>query len=93
MGSLQSRQLARIGMVYLEEAILEVLLEPAMIEDGRTPGEISRELGVPRSEEARNYPIVYGILCKLAEVDGRVERCPNRKGRWRMTMEEFSNWK
>lgn len=93
MGSLQSRQFARIGMVYLEEAILETLLERAMIGDGRTPASISKELGLPRCQESRNYPLVYGILCKLAEVDGRVERCPGVKGRWRMTMEEFRNWK
>ena len=93
MGAVQSRQLARIGMVYLEEAVLEALLETSMIGDGRTPASISKELGIPRCEESRNYPLVYGILCKLAGVDGRVERCPDRKGRWRMTMEEFRNWK
>ena len=40
MGSLQSRQLARIGMVYLEEAVLEALLETSMIGAGKTPASI-----------------------------------------------------
>ena len=93
MADLTSGHLAQLGMIYLETAILDVLFENSKKGEEGTPASISKRLGIPRSEEARNYPIVYGILCKLAEVDGRVERCPDRKSSWRLTMEEFRNWR
>ena len=85
MENLRSRQLARIGMVYLEEAILDVLFEATQEAEGRTPASVSKKLGIPRCRQTRNYPIVYGVLHKLEEVDGLAERCPGRTHSWQLT--------
>ena len=92
MQGLRSSQLARIGMVYLEEAVLDLLFEATQKGEGRTPSSISKSLGIPRSEEARNYPIVFGILLKLKEVDEYAERCPSST-RWQLTEKGLENRK
>ncbi len=69
MGGLRPRQLARIGMVYLEEAVLDVLLEAK----GKwlEPAQISERLGISSSTSDRlrgtQYPLVRGILDKLED--------------------------
>ena len=90
MEGLRPSQLARIGMVYLEEAILDLLFEATEKKEGRTPSSISRSLNIPRSEESRNYPIVFGILLRLNEEYGYVERCPN-SSKWQLTKKGLEN--
>ena len=64
---------ARLGIVYLEEAVLM-----AMVDEALKASEISKRLGIPAYSEFNqwNYAIVHGILRKLAN-EGRVERYPD----------------
>ena len=91
MGHLRPRQVARIGMAYLEEAILEVLFEATKKGQSRKASSISKELGIPLCKARSNYPIVDGILHKLEEVEKRVIRFYG--GSCRLTDEELKNWK
>ena len=61
---------ARLGLVYLEEAILVAMGDEALI-----AAKISKRLGILGYAQASNterYKIVHGILQKLAS-EGRVE--------------------
>ena len=75
---------ARLGIVYLEEAILAAMGDEALI-----AAEISKRLGIlgytPNTER---YKIVRGILQKLAS-EGRVERYHNGS-RWIRTDVEIN---
>ena len=66
------KQLGRIGIFYLEEAVLEVMGDEPL-----KAWEISKRLGIPAYSEQNtwNYAIVHGILRKL-QAEGRVERSP-----------------
>ena len=69
---------ARLGIAYLEEAILAVMGDEALI-----AAEISKRLGIlgyTQSPNTERYKIVRGILQKLAN-EGRVERYHNGS-RW-----------
>ncbi len=78
MTDIRPRQLARIGMFYLEEAILDVLLEAIYGADESwvSPLRISKRADVYYEEERLwknfRYAVVKGILSKL-ESEGRVE--------------------
>ena len=72
---------ARLGIVYLEEAILAAMGNEALM-----PSQISKRLGIlgyPESETQERYKIVRGILQRLAN-DGRVER-HHQGHRWQRT--------
>ena len=90
---LEPEQLGRIGMVYLEEAVLNVLLEAK----GKwlEPSKISERLGIPSSTSDRlggtQYPLVRGILDKL-EDEERVKPSTYQKKerqKWQLTEQEF----
>ena len=83
MGS--PKQLARIGIFYLEEAVLDVLYNESELR----PGQISRGAGVPdtTSFEGATYGIVRGILSKLQN-EGRVEEIDPPYPTWCLTAEE-----
>ena len=73
------KQLARIGLIYLEEAVLDVLSHEAA-----KPEKISKSIGIPSLKDKRHntrYSIVFGILLKLKK-EGRVERCDD--ARWKL---------
>lgn len=63
---------ARLGIVYLEEAVLMAMGDVKA-------WEISKRLGIPAYAEYgnRHYVIVHSILHKLADAE-RVKRHPNR---------------
>ena len=80
---LEPEQLARIGMFYIEEAILDLLLEVEMSEQqGLGPTEISRRLGTFLSWYNPGDGIVASLLIKL-EDQGLVVH-PGR-GDWRLS--------
>ena len=93
MTGLRPKQLVRLGMFYLEEAVLDILLEArykgeefiGAAEIGRRGGgDILRGTGTSRDWT------VWHILKKL-ETEGRVETNPPRTPRkpWQLTREEF----
>ena len=95
MAGLRPKQLVRLGMFYLEEAILDILLESrhkgecsiGSAEIGRRGGgDILRGM---KETTSRDW-IVWHILKKL-EAEGRVETNPPQTSRkpWRLTEEEF----
>lgn len=75
---LQPEQLARIGMFYLEEAVLDVLYEAVHGDyDQETwlpTAKISKRLEIPASDTGSGYPLVRCILDKLWN-EARVQ-CP-----------------
>ena len=77
------KQQARLGLFYLEEAILDIL------SDGEArPEIISKHIGIRSLTDERHstsYSIVIGILVKLKEEE-RVERCDD--ARWQLTERE-----
>ena len=82
-----------MGEFYLEEAILDVLLEAKYETDCVGPAEISKRAGIFRDrgkEDIMNDAICTGILVKLCDAR-KVERCAqeNNKGGWKLTNEEF----
>ena len=80
---LQPEQLARIGMFYLEEAVLDVLHEADMDkQQGLGPTEISRRLGTFLSWYNPGDLIVAGFLIKL-EDQGLVAHVG--RGDWRLS--------
>lgn len=93
-GGIRPKQHARMGMFYLEEAVLDVLLEAKHEEECLGPAEISKRAGIFRdrgSVNIMNDAIVHGVLVKLSD-EGRVERCkqPTGRGGWELTEREFA---
>lgn len=82
------KQLARIGIFYLEEAILEVLFK-AMETSPENPFvravDIARKIGVEHWTN-ENW-LVSDILYKL-KTEGRVEQ-KERRGPWKLTETEY----
>ncbi len=95
MIGVRPKQYARMGMFYMEEAVLDVLLE-AKHEGNRIGAkEISLRAGIFRDRGKANImndAIVHGVLVSL-HAEGRVERCmqTGKKVRgWQLTDEEFN---
>ena len=78
---------AKRAVLYLEEAILDVLEDASLNGiESLEPNEISRKLGLPGWQDENmttTFAIVTGVLVKLKETDGRVERAGI--GHWRLT--------
>ena len=92
--SVRPRQLARMGVFQLQEAVLDVLLEHYLEGYGLGPAEISRRAGIYRDrgpDNIMNDAIVVGVLNSLRE-QSRVERVEQEwgKGGWRLTEKEYS---
>ena len=93
MNGIRPKQFARIGEFYLEEAVLDVLLEAKHENECLGAAEISKRAGIYRERgphDSMNDAIVNGMLNKLSEQD-RVKRCKQEGGRggWEMTDKEF----
>ena len=76
------KQMGRLGLFHIEEAILEVLSEEP---EGLTPANISKRIGIyghPDAELALTYAIAHGTLVEL-EQKGFVERSDS--SRWKLT--------
>ena len=79
------KQMGRLGLFHIEEAILEVLSEES---EGLTPANISKRIGIyghPEAELALTYAIAHGTLIEL-EQKGAIERSDG--SRWRLTKRE-----
>ena len=83
------KQLGRIGIFYIEEAILEVLFE-AMEAQPEDPFlravDVARKIGVEHGTNEKNW-LVSDILYKL-RAEGRVEQREVR-GPWKLTEAEY----
>ena len=96
MRGIRPKQYARMGEFYLEEAVLDVLLEARYKEKCIGAAEISRRSGIYRDRgkaDVMNDAIVTGLLVKLHGQD-RVERCTQEGsglGGWELTNEEFQS--
>lgn len=90
---LQPDQLARIGMFYLEEAVLDVLHEAAHSNDEKNvwlpTAKISKRLGISASDAGLGYPLVRCILDQLLS-EARIQRLSLDRGgaRYQLTKEE-----
>ena len=88
MGGLRPKQLARIGMFYIEEAILDLLLEAEMDKrEGLGPTEISKRLGTLLEYEIPDA-IVAAFLVKLKN-KGLIKN--PKRGHWVLTEMESEN--
>ena len=89
---LQPEQLARMGLFYLEEAVLDVLYEVVHSGNDQEPwlttAKISKRLGIPASNTGLGYPLIRRILEKLLS-EARVQRRSLDRGcvRYRLTKE------
>ena len=100
--SIRPKQLSRMGQFYLEESILDILLEAKHEGECLGPAEISRRAGIFRDRGkgnstndaivSMNDAIVTGFLVKLFGLE-KVSRCTqiNRKGGWELTDKEFQS--
>ena len=84
---LHPKQLARIGIFYLEEAVLDVLLEAKYEQELLWPADICERANMTYILFEKG-DMAYGVLAKL-EAEGRVESSPKPKRRWQLTDEEF----
>ncbi|MDR2709360.1 MAG: hypothetical protein LBC07_05250 [Elusimicrobiota bacterium] len=98
MTNIRPKQFTRIGEFYLEEAVLDVLLE-ARCENGDAcigAAEISKRAGIygDTGKVHMNDAIATGLLNKLCAA-GKVERCSqrNKRGGWKITDKEFERRK
>ncbi len=94
MSGIRPKQHARMGQFYLEEAVLDVLLEAKHEGDCIGAADISRRAGIFRDRgdvNIINDAITTGVLIKL-HAEGRVQRCtqPNSRGGWDLTDHEFA---
>ena len=95
MTGVRPKQLSRVGQFYLEEAVLDVLLEAKHEGECIGPAEISRRAGIYRERGEANMmndAIVAGLLVKLHS-ENRVERCTQsraNRGGWELTDNEFN---
>ena len=76
------KQMGRLGLFHIEEAVLEVLLEEP---EGLMPAEISKRIGIrgyPDSDLSLTYAIVHGVLIQL-KIKELVEKLET--GHWKLT--------
>lgn len=86
MTGVRPKQYNRMGEFYLEEAVLDVLLDARHERECVGAADIGRRAGIFREKgdsvrgapAAMNDAIVSGILIKLVHA-GRVQRCDNPK--------------
>ena len=93
--NIRPKQLTRIGQFYLEEAILDILLEAKHENECIGAAEISRRAGIFRDrgkENIMNDAIATGLLVKLSD-ENKVLRCEQESGRggWELTDTEFQS--
>ena len=83
------KMVTRIALIYLEEAVLDVLFKARQEHGGLQPAEISKLIGIPSSSprlEGSASPIVRGILDRL-ESRGLVrQEPPEPRAPWEFTV-------
>jgi len=83
-----------MGMFYLQETVLDILLEHYLEGYGIGGADISRRGGIygdRGADDMMNDAIVMGVLNALHE-QGKVERAEQERGRggWRLTEAEYN---
>ena len=93
MTGLRPKQLVRLGMFYLEEAVLDILLEARYKGECIGSAEIGRRGGgdILRGGAGTSRDWTVWHILKKLETEGRVETNPPRTPRkpWQLTREEF----
>lgn len=95
MGNIKANQLARIGEIHLEEAVLEVLHEAKKERKLLKAATIGKRAGIfcaGSKNGAFKSALVCGVLSKLKE-QGRIERHNLSRSHkpWEMTDKEFAS--
>lgn len=87
--TITAKQLARIGVFYLHEAVLDVLCDHYHDKHGLGAADIGRVAGIYRGVRM-NDAIVSGCLNQLEKL-GKVEQALQKNGRggWRLSKEEY----
>lgn len=91
---IRPKQLSRMGMFYLQEAVLDVLYENYNEGYGIGAADISKRAGIYRERgpsDIMNDAIVTGILNSLHE-EKKVKRTSQESGRggWSLTDSEYN---
>ena len=96
---IRPKQFSRQGEFFLEEAILDVLLEAKYENECIGAADISKRSGIFRESgyamKSGNDNIVWGMLNKLVK-EGKVKKCPQKPSKpdkndgWKLTEEEFN---
>ena len=86
---LEPEQLARIGIFYLEEAVLDVLFEAKYKQEWLQPADICERADMTYVLFEKG-DIAYGVLAKL-EAEGRIEHSQATRQKWQLTEKEFEN--
>ena len=89
--------MARTAKFYLEETILDVLLEAKYNSECIGSAKTSKRVGIYGKRgvaNAMNDAIVTGMLVKFHS-ENKVERCdqPNGRGGWKITNKEFDKFR
>lgn len=95
---IRPKQLARMGEFYLEEAVLDILLDARHEDECLGAAAIGKRAGIFReagyAKNSGNDDIVWGILGKLVK-EGRIQKCAQdpansaRRDGWEMTESEY----
>lgn len=89
---IRPKQLSRLGLFYLHEAVLDVLCEHHQSGYGLGPAGISEHAGIYRKQGkgGLNDAIVTGCLNELYD-QGKVERKAQKNGQpgWGLSKEEY----
>lgn len=88
MENLRPKQLSRIGMSYIEKAILDVLFEAEMNKEKVGPTKIGEKLGTYLPGDSYPNAIVYGFLAKLKD-QGLIKKVD--RGHWILSEMEREN--
>ena len=78
------KQMGRLGLFHIEQAILEVLSEEP---EGLQPADISRSIGIIGYNDpdlALRYALVWGALIQM-KTKGLVEKFDPDSPRWKLT--------
>ena len=93
MDGFQPKMLTRIALIYLEEAILDVLFKARQEHEGLQPAEIGKLIDMPSASrclgESISNPIIRGILDRL-ESTGLVWQ-KNPRDPWEFTGKGIEN--
>ena len=84
------KQAAELGLFFLKEAVLDVLLEAGETDTPQLqPNEISKRLGIERATDGagnKSYALIHGVLNELFR-ENRVESVKSSQA-WRMSPQE-----
>ena len=87
---LEPEQLARIGIFYLEQAVLDVFFRARKDNWSLQPVDISEALRIPATQiKGASYSTVHGILDKLASKGLVRQENEQAKAAWELTQKGY----